>query len=50
MSTPARPQGGPPAAPRPPAPIFGPPRPMGGLGVPTQKAKDFKGTLNRLLR
>ena len=50
MSTPSRPQaGGPPAAPRPPAPIFGPPRPMGGLGVPTQKAKNFKGTLNRLL-
>jgi ATP-binding cassette subfamily B protein len=49
MSTPARPQGGPPAAPRPPAPIFGPPRPMGGLGVPTQKAKNFKATRNRLL-
>src|SRR4029434_9277519 len=27
---------------------FGPPRPMGGLGVPSQKAKDFKGTLRRL--
>ena len=50
MSTPSRPQpSGAPAAPRPPAPIFGPPRPMGGLGVPTQKAKNFKGTLNRLL-
>jgi len=24
-------------------------RPIGGLGVPTQKAKNFKGTLNRLL-
>jgi len=24
-------------------------RPMGGLGVPAQKAKDFKGTLVRLL-
>ncbi len=24
-------------------------RPMGGLGVPTQKAKNFKGTLVRLL-
>jgi ATP-binding cassette subfamily B protein len=24
-------------------------RPIGGLGVPTQKAKDFKGTLHRLL-
>ena len=52
MSTPSRPQGaaaGPVAPPRAPAPMFGPPRPMGGLGVPTQKAKDFKGTLNRLL-
>jgi len=50
MSTPPRPQpSGPPAAPRPPAPLFGPPRPIGGLGVPTQKAKNFKGTLNRLL-
>jgi len=50
MSTPPRPQpSGPPAAPRPPAPIFGPPRPIGGLGVPMQKAKNFKGTLNRLL-
>jgi len=28
--------------------MFGPPRPIGGLGVPTQKAKDFKGTLRRL--
>jgi ATP-binding cassette, subfamily B, multidrug efflux pump len=50
MSTPTRPQSAqPPAAPRPPAPIFGPPRPIGGLGVPTQKARDFKGTLARLL-
>jgi len=24
-------------------------RPIGGIGMPTQKAKDFKGTLNRLL-
>ena len=23
-------------------------RPMGGLGMPVQKAKDFKGTLRRL--
>jgi ATP-binding cassette subfamily B protein len=37
------------ASARPAAPIFGPPRPMGGLGVPMQKAKDFKGTLRRLL-
>jgi ATP-binding cassette subfamily B protein len=50
MSTPPRPQpSGPPATPRPPAPIFGPPRPIGGLGIPMQKAKNFKGTLNRLL-
>ena len=34
--------------PRTPPPMFGPPRPIGGLGVPTQKAKDFKGTLRRL--
>ena len=46
MSTPSAPQR--PAAP-PPRPIFGPPRPIGGLGVPTQKAKDFKGTLFRLV-
>ena len=39
------PPGGPP---RTPPPMFGPPRPIGGLGVPTQKAKDFKGTLRRL--
>ena len=38
----------PPAAPpRTPPTIFGN-RPIGGLGVPTQKAKDFKGTLRRL--
>ena len=48
MSTPSRPQApAPPAAPRTPPPMFG--RPMGGLGVPTQKAKNFKGTLGRLL-
>src|SRR6185503_5595216 len=35
-------------APRTPPPMFGN-RPMGGLGVPMQKAKNFKGTLNRLL-
>src|SRR6185503_10908856 len=35
-------------APRTPPPMFGN-RPMGGLGVPAQKAKNFKGTLNRLL-
>jgi ATP-binding cassette subfamily B protein len=51
MSTPTRPQPGaqaPPATPRTPPPMFGG-RPMGGLGVPTQKAKNFKGTLARLL-
>ena len=48
MST-QRPQGPPPAAtpPRTPPPLFGN-RPIGGLGVPTQKAKDFKGTVGRL--
>src|SRR5262245_42884067 len=51
---PGPPAGSPPgaqtlAAPRTPPPLFGPPRPMGGLGVPTQKAKDFKGTVSRLL-
>ncbi len=30
-------------------PGFGPPGPMGALGVQVQKAKDFKGTLRRLL-
>jgi len=34
-------------APRTPPPLFGN-RPIGGLGIPTQKAKDFKGTLRRL--
>jgi ATP-binding cassette subfamily B multidrug efflux pump len=58
MSTPSRPQGPPPAssppmppgAPRtaPPADMFGR-RPIGGLGMPVQKAKNFKGTLVRLL-
>jgi ATP-binding cassette subfamily B protein len=55
MSTPSRPQGGQPPAPGTPGPqrtappqdMFGR-RPIGGLGMPTQKAKDFKGTLNRL--
>jgi len=37
-----------PAAP-PPADMFGNRRPIGGLGVPAQKAKNFKGTLARLL-
>lgn len=35
-------------APRTPPPMFGRP-PMGGIGMPAQKAKDFKGTLRRLL-
>ncbi|HZJ31521.1 MAG TPA: ABC transporter ATP-binding protein [Vicinamibacterales bacterium] len=59
MSTPPRPPAGaapggagssmpPGVPPRTPPPMFGPPRPIGGLGVPTQKAKDFKGTLRRL--
>jgi ATP-binding cassette subfamily B multidrug efflux pump len=64
MSTPSRPpfdaaQGrqGPPPAPSaappqrtaPPADMFGNRRTIGGLGMPTQKAKNFKGTLVRLL-
>ena len=52
MSAPTRSQGPSPspsgAPPRTPPPMFGG-RPMGGLGVPTQKAKNFKGTLVRLL-
>jgi ATP-binding cassette subfamily B multidrug efflux pump len=52
MSTPSRSQGpssSPVGAPtRTPPPMFGH-RPMGGLGVPAQKAKNFKGTLVRLL-
>ncbi len=32
----------------PPRDMFGG-RPIGGLGMPTQKAKNFKGSLNRLL-
>ena len=49
MSTPTRPAA--PAPPRtaPAADMFGNRRPIAGLGVPTQKAKDFKGTLRRLL-
>jgi ATP-binding cassette, subfamily B, multidrug efflux pump len=39
---------GKPAAP-PPADMFGNRRPIGGLGIPAQKAKNFKGTLARLL-
>ena len=49
MSTPGRPPTGAGGVPPRPAPgIFGPQRPMGGLGVPTQKAKDFTGTAKRL--
>ena len=33
---------------RTPPPVFGR-HPMAGMGMPVQKAKDFKGTLNRLL-
>jgi ATP-binding cassette subfamily B multidrug efflux pump len=53
VSTAPRPQGPPPAGPpggmppRTPPPLFGN-RPIGGLGMPTQKAKDFKGTVARL--
>jgi len=52
MSGPSRP-GSLPAAQEPPRPapprdMFGG-RPMGGLGMPTQKAKDFRGTLTRLV-
>jgi ATP-binding cassette subfamily B protein len=36
-------------APKTPPPIFGR-HPMAGIGMPTQKAKNFKGTLKRLLR
>jgi len=35
-------------APPPPRDMFGG-RPIGGLGIPAQKAKNFKGTLARLL-
>jgi ABC-type multidrug transport system fused ATPase/permease subunit len=40
-------QRAPPQRPAPPANPFGG-RPIGGLGMPTQKAKNFKGTLKRL--
>jgi ATP-binding cassette subfamily B protein len=46
-ATPTSPQGPPRTAPA--ADMFGNRRPIGGLGVPAQKAKDFKGTLRRLL-
>src|SRR5437870_13829811 len=53
MSTPPRPERGSqsPAPQRtaPPADMFGGRRPIGGLGVPAQKAKNFEGTLVRLL-
>ncbi|HJZ71215.1 MAG TPA: ABC transporter ATP-binding protein [Vicinamibacterales bacterium] len=53
MNAPSRPQGSAPASPDaprtpPPRDMFGG-RPIGGLGMPTQKAKNFKGTLIRLL-
>ncbi len=48
MSTPPRPHGEPPPRVTPPRDMFGG-RPIGGLGMPTQKAKNFKGTLVRLL-
>jgi ATP-binding cassette subfamily B protein len=43
----SQPSAPPPAAARPPAGFFGHRQP-GGLGLPTQKAKDFKGTVRRL--
>jgi ATP-binding cassette, subfamily B, multidrug efflux pump len=52
MSTPSRPA--PPSEPQaaartaPPRDMFGG-RPIGGLGMPKQKARDFKGTVGRLL-
>jgi ATP-binding cassette subfamily B protein len=56
MSMPSRPQGptqAPSAPPAqrtaPPPDMFGGRRPIAGLGVPPQKAKNFKGTLLRLL-
>ena len=49
MSTPSRPTPAAPARTAPAADMFGNRRPIGGLGVPAQKAKDFKGTLRRLL-
>ena len=49
MSTPARPtQTSSGAPPPPPRDLFGR-SPVGGLGMPTQKAKNFKATLARLL-
>jgi ATP-binding cassette subfamily B protein len=50
MSTPGRPQEPPssPTALNRPQPTFFGHRPPGGLGLPTQKAKDFKGTVRRL--
>jgi ATP-binding cassette, subfamily B, multidrug efflux pump len=55
MSGPSRPQGAPqpqsgggPHRSAPPQDMFGR-RPIGGLGMPTQKAKDFKGTSKRLV-
>ena len=46
MSASSRPQAPPPAPP--PRDMFGG-RPFGGLGMPVQKAKNFKGSLSRLL-
>jgi len=55
MSAPSRPQGAPqspsgagPQRSASPQDMFGR-RPIGGLGMPTQKAKDFKGTSKRLV-
>jgi ATP-binding cassette, subfamily B, multidrug efflux pump len=48
MSAPAGPKRVDAPRPAPPRDMFGN-RPIGGLGMPTQKAKDFKGTSARLL-
>ena len=45
----SRPTSTPAARQAPAAAMFGA-RPVGGLGMPTQKAKDFRGTLRRLLQ
>jgi ATP-binding cassette subfamily B multidrug efflux pump len=49
MSAPGRPhESGPPPLANRPQPTFFGHRPPGGLGLPTQKARDFKGTVRRL--
>jgi ATP-binding cassette subfamily B protein len=48
MSTPSRPQPAAQTRTAPPQDIFGR-RPIGGLGMPTQKARNFKATMRRLV-